>query len=164
MTEDSFEDGLSEEDKQIDDIWADPDFMPLFAAQQHNSENADVSRVEAEEEEAIVEAPDIQDPDLAHSLYHKTLQPLLRKRLEPFHKEARASIRKQVNRILKDGYEKGRDGKQGYYYRAEQAIAIINRWDHQYSGRNPFALFTMLKEKADTLPGAGSGATSTDTE
>lgn len=147
-----------EEEKQID-IWADSDLAELLFASEENRESEIIIRQEArEEKEEYIEAPDIQDPELAHDLYHKTLQPLLRGWLLNATPEARSMIREQVNLLLKDGHTRGRDGKQAYYYRLQQAIDIIHKWENLCSAQlipptesRYFRLFVMFKDTVEKI-------------
>jgi len=117
--------------KQVDDnIWADPELAELLFYSEENRENEIVEPRQAGiEEENFIDDESIQDPDESYRLYHKTLQAKLRIHLKHVSEEAKKRIREQVNLLLKDGHKKGRDGKQAYNYRFEQAINIINRWE-----------------------------------
>ncbi len=121
---------VSEEKDKTSSIWDDPELAELLFISEENRENETVEASEAEiEEEQVIMLPDLQDSDLAYELYHKTLQPLLRKALKNSTKAAKSIVRNEVNLLLKDGKKKGRDGKQAYYYRIQQAIDIIRNWE-----------------------------------
>jgi hypothetical protein len=110
-------------------IWEDSVLTQLLMSSEENREHITAQRREAEiVEEEMMEVPDAQDPVLAYDLYHKTLQPKLKKWLQTATPEAARRIRKQVNLLLKDGHSRGRDGKMGYLSRMQQAIAIIDKW------------------------------------
>ncbi len=146
-------------EEQKKDIWADPDLGELLFASEVNRDKETVDPTEGKvEDEEVIEEPDTEDPDLAHELYHQTLQPLLRAHLKRASLEARKLTRAQVNLLLKDGHEKGRDGKQGYQYRMEQAISILQRWERMCNAKmipptesKFFRLFAMMKEAVDAI-------------
>jgi len=147
-----------QEEKQLD-IWSDDELAELLFASEENRDSEIIKRKEAiEEEEEIIEAPDTQDPKLAHELYHQTLQPLLRNWLIGATKEAKTFIREQVNLLLKDGHKRGRDGKQAYYYRLQQAIDIIHKWENLCVANlilptesKYFRLFVMFKDEVENI-------------
>lgn len=146
------------EEKELN-IWNDSELAELLFASEENRDSEIITRQDAtDEEEEIIEAPDLQDPELSHDLYHKTLQPLLRGWLLGATKEAKTFIREQVNLLLKDGHKKGRDGKQAYAYRLQQSIDIINKWEKLCSTNSIpptesrfFRLFVMFKSSVEKI-------------
>lgn len=150
----------NQQEKQVkENIWADPDLAELLFISEENRNNEISEPHEAEaEDEIVIETPDVQDPEMAYQLYHGSLQPLLRKYLNGTTSQAKSSIRVQVNLLLKDGHKKGRDGKQAYYYRLQQAIDIINKWIKLCAAdkiplteTRTFRLYIMFKDAVDSL-------------
>jgi len=125
--------GDDPKDKTIEshrDIWMDTDLAELLFLSEENRNDEIIPAEDADiETEDKLEIPNIQDPEKAYELYHKTLQPLLKKNLQGASTQARTMIREQVNLLLKDGHKKGRDGKQAYLNRVERVINIILKWE-----------------------------------
>lgn len=75
---------------------------------------------------------EIQNPKESFDLYYETLEKLLKKHLT--HEGAKELIREQKCILLKDGHEKGRDGRQATTARMEEAIKIVKDWVRNTGG------------------------------
>lgn len=73
-----------------------------------------------------IDTSEIQNPQESYDLYYPTLEKLLKKHLT--HEGAKELIREQKCIFLKDGHEKGRDGRQATTARMEEAIKIVKDW------------------------------------
>ena len=78
------------------------------------------------------ETSEIQNPKESFDLYYPTLEELLKKYLT--HEGAKKLIREQKCIFLKDGHEKGRDGRQATTARMEEAIKIVKDWVKETGG------------------------------
>ncbi len=127
----------------------DDEILEIF----RKAESGDVGQYELdlpeystyEEEEDLVIPADVQDPERAYALYHKKIQPLLRKYVKSA--EGKKLIREQVNLFLKEGHKKGRDGKQAYYHLMEQVVVTIENWARDTHGKDLVGLYTKLIDK-----------------
>lgn len=154
---------------KVDSIWDDPVLRELLLRSQETSAEITVPHRKAEPlEEEHEERPDSQDPEEAHRLYYRVLNPHLRSILNPknpirgINPDAKKLIYQQKNLLLKDGHSKGRDGRQAYLSRLHQCIDIISRWERfcatdtlPVGETKIHRLYIMFKDAVDNLPKEG---------
>ncbi|ARS38100.1 hypothetical protein [Pontibacter actiniarum] len=143
MIDDNEFQGFNSEEPQHNSLEFDADILAILSeAHSSNTPQLDLPLPvfkSKSNEEGDLNLDDTVDPEKAHTLYHKKLQRMLRQYVVA--DGAKQLIREQVNIFLKEGFTKGRDGKQAYYHSVEKAISVIEDWKVNTEGGDMVGLF-----------------------
>lgn len=78
-------------------------------------------------------AMDMQNPDYAHNLTYKQINPL-KKAFIPKGKDGQ-EVRDEINLFLKEGKRRGRDSRQAYIHIMVEAVNTFKHWVNEFGGK-----------------------------